>query len=79
MTAKSESNGPVFGPDNLGVEIIVVDETNSTTDTTRRPMSEAHRKALEKRLKWEQEWLREIENERRSQENSSDGTAGDKR
>lgn len=78
MSSPSNKDQPVYGPNNIGVEIVIVEETNRTTERTRRPISEAQRKAREERLKKMEEWRKQMEKERRARENGADGQARDK-
>jgi hypothetical protein len=48
---------PPIGPNNRGVEIVVVDDSNSVFDGTRRPAREFIRKAVRERFDKEKKLL----------------------
>jgi len=53
----NNSNPLPLGPNNSGIEIIVVDDANSTVDRTIRPVPEQFRKQLEEQMKERAQWL----------------------
>lgn len=53
----NNSNALPLGPNNAGIEVIVVDDAHSIVDKTIRPVPEPFRKQMEEQVKERAKWL----------------------